>query len=97
MRVFVFQGAFCLTLMKGAFADMSAATILEKEAAVKRRDRRELILLGFVSVLIFSAVLFCAGVVASKELASDEGKLAFGLLTVIVSSLLSYVAGKSSK
>ena len=76
---------------------MSAANILEKEAAVKRRHTRELIILGFVSVLILSAVLFCAWIVASKELASDEGKLAFGLLTVIVSALLGYVAGKSSK
>ncbi len=76
---------------------MSAATILEKEAAVKRRHRRELILLGFVGVLILSAVLFCAWILVSKDLASDEGKLAFILLTVIVSTLLGYVAGKSSK
>lgn len=76
---------------------MSAATILEKEAAVKRRHRRKLILLNFVCVLIFSAVLFCAWVIVRKELASSEGKLAFGLLTVIVSTLLGYVAGRSAK
>lgn len=76
---------------------MSATTVLEKEAAVKRRYKRELTLLGFVSVLILSVVLFCAWIVVSKDLASDEGKLAFILLTIIVSTLLGYVAGRSAK
>ncbi len=76
---------------------MSATTVLEKEAAVKRRYKRELTLLGFVSVLILSVVLFCAWIVVSKDLASDEGKLVFILLTIIVSTLLGYVAGRSAK
>lgn len=76
---------------------MSAVDILEKEAAVKRRHTKELIRYCSVSGLVLTAALFCAWVVISQGLASNEGKLAFSLLVTILSALLGYTAGKSAK
>lgn len=76
---------------------MSAASILEKEAAVKKRHTKELIKYYFVSGFVLAAALFCAWTVTRKGLASSDGKLAFSLLAVIVSALLGYIAGKSAK
>ncbi len=76
---------------------MSAVDILEKEAAVKKRHTKELIRYCSVSGLVLAAVLFCVWIIVSKGLANDEGKLALVLFTSIVSALLGYITGKSSK
>lgn len=76
---------------------MSAASILEKEAAVKKRHTKELIKYCLVSGLVLAAALSCVWTVISKGLASSDGKLAFSLLAIILSALLGYIAGKSAK
>lgn len=68
-----------------------------KEAEAKHIRTKELILHGLTSLVILSVVALCIWLVASKSLSTDEGKLALGLLTTIVSALLGYITGKSSK
>ena len=68
-----------------------------KEAEARHLRAKELILYGLTSTILLTAVLLCVCIIASKGLANDEGKLALGLFTSIVSALLGYITGKASK
>jgi hypothetical protein len=68
-----------------------------KEADAKHLRTKELLLHGLTSAIITIVVLLCAWIVIQKSLSTDEGKLALGLLTTIVSALLGYITGKSAK
>lgn len=68
-----------------------------KEADAKHLRTKELLLHGLTSLILVIVVLLCVWLVTQKSLSSDEGKLALGLLTTIVSALLGYITGKSAK
>ena len=68
-----------------------------KEAEAKHQRTKELILHALTSVIMLIVVLLCVWLVTQKTLSTDEGKLALGLLTTIVSALLGYITGKSAK
>lgn len=68
-----------------------------KEAEAKHLRAKELFLYGLTSFILVIVVLLCVWLVTQKSLSSDEGKLALGLLTTIVSALLGYITGKSAK
>ena len=73
------------------------SSIRIKEADAKHARTKELFLHGLASLTIFTIVLLCVWIIIKKSLTTDEGKLALGLLTTIVSALLGYITGKSSK
>ena len=66
-----------------------------REAEAKHLRIKEYILHGLTSIIVLVVVSLCVWIVIAKSLASDEGKLALGLLTTIVSALLGYITGKS--
>ena len=68
-----------------------------REAEAKHLRIKEYILHGLTSIIVLVVVSLCVWIVIAKSLASDEGKLALGLLTTIVSALLGYITGKSAK
>jgi hypothetical protein len=68
-----------------------------EEANAKHLRAKDLILHGLTSLVILVTVSLCAWLVVQKGLATDEGKLALGLLTNIVTALVAYVTGRSSK
>jgi hypothetical protein len=68
-----------------------------KEAEAKHLRDKELFLYRLTGAILVIAVLLCVWLIVSKGLANDEGKLALGLLTSIISALLGYITGKSAK
>ena len=68
-----------------------------KEADAQHARNKELILHGLTGATVFIVVLLCVWIIGRKSLSTDDGKLALGLLTTIVSALLGYITGKSAK
>lgn len=68
-----------------------------EEANAQHQRVKELILHGVTALVVLTAVGVCAWIVIKKGLAADEGKLALGLLTNVVTALVAYVTGRSSK
>lgn len=82
----------------------TAEDLLEKEtrlrieeATAAHQRQKELLLYRLTSGVILLVVALCAWVVLRKGLANEEGKLALALLTSIVTGLVGYVTGRSSK
>lgn len=68
-----------------------------REAEARHLRTKELLLHGLTSLILVIVVLLCVWLISQKSLSSDEGKLALGLLTTVVSALLGYITGKSAK
>ena len=68
-----------------------------KEADALHQRNKELVLLKVTSAAVLALIGVCLWVVISKGLSVEEGKLAFGALISIVSALVGYFTGKSSK
>jgi len=68
-----------------------------KEAEAQHQRTKELILHALTSIILLIVVLLCVWLITQRTLSTDEGKLALGLLTTIVSALLGYITGKSAK
>lgn len=68
-----------------------------EEANAQHLRIKELVLHGVTALVVLVVVGVCAWIVIKKGLVTDEGKLALGLLTNIVTALVAYVTGRSSK
>ncbi|HEX4951187.1 MAG TPA: hypothetical protein VFZ34_31310 [Blastocatellia bacterium] len=67
------------------------------EADATHQRQKELLLYRLTASVITITVLLSAWVVLRKGLSNEEGKLALALLTSVVTGLVGYVTGKSSK
>lgn len=67
------------------------------EADALHLRSKELLIYRLTACIISIAVVLCSWIVLNKGLSNDEGKLALALLTSIVTGLVGYVTGKSSK
>lgn len=73
----------------------SRLRIAEAEALHLRS--KEILIYRLTACIIGIAVVLCFWIILNKGLSNDEGKLALALLTSIVTGLVGYVTGKSSK
>lgn len=68
-----------------------------KEADAAHQRNKDLLLLRITSAAVIAVIGLCIWIVIAKGLSAEDGKLAFGALISIVSALVGYFTGKSSK
>jgi hypothetical protein len=77
--------------------ELEKATRLRiEEANALHARQKEWLVYRLTALILLIAVSLCSWLILSKGLATDEGKLALGLLTSIVTGLVGYVTGKAS-
>ncbi len=67
------------------------------EADALHLRSKELLIYRLTTAILIGVVVLCFWIIFNKGLSNDEGKLALALLTSIVTGLVGYVTGKSSK
>ena len=77
-------------------AERESRLRIEEANAVNQR-RKEMLLYSVTIGVISIVVLLCAWVILRKGLATEDGKLALALLTSIVTGLVGYATGRTSK
>jgi hypothetical protein len=68
-----------------------------KEADALHQRKKELVLLQVTSAAVLALIVACLWIVITKGLSAEDGKWASGALTAIVSALVGYFTGKTSK
>ena len=81
----------------------TAEDTLEKETRLRIEEanaihlrQKEWLVYRLTAFVILLVVGVCIWIILRKGLSTDEGKLALGLLTSIVTGLVGYVTGKAS-
>ncbi len=67
-----------------------------EEANALHTRQKEWLVYRLTTLILLIVVGLCAWIILRKGLANDEGKLALGLLTSVVTGLVGYVTGKAS-
>ncbi len=88
--------------LKLSLATVEDSTERESRLRIAEADAlhlrgKELLIYRLTATIIIGVVVLCFWIILSKGLSNDEGKLALALLTSIVTGLVGYVTGKSSK
>ena len=86
---------FTLTTVEDTTERESRLRIAEADSLHLRS--KELLIYRLTAAILIGVVVLCFWVILNKGLSNDEGKLALALLTSIVTGLVGYVTGKSSK
>lgn len=67
-----------------------------EEANATHLRQKEWLVYRLTALILLIVVGLCTWIILSKGLANDEGKLAMGLLTSVVTGLVGYVTGKAA-
>ncbi len=67
-----------------------------EEANALHTRQKEWLVYRLTALILLIVVGLCMWIILNKGLANDEGKLALGLLTSVVTGLVGYVTGKAS-
>ena len=67
-----------------------------EEAHALHTRQKEWLIYKLTALILLIVVGLCTWIILSKGLANDEGKLALGLLTSVITGLVGYVTGKAA-
>ncbi len=88
--------------LKLSLATVEDSTERESRLRIAEADAlhlrsKELLIYRLTATILIGVVVLSFWIILNKGLSNDEGKLALALLTSIVTGLVGYVTGKSSK